>query len=59
MTLKEGGAGRPKAWSNVCRSLAILGEPKASTMTMVSPLPLMPWLKSGWRLYARWSWKGS
>jgi hypothetical protein len=42
MTFSDGGSGRPKSLSNWCRSCAIVGEPKESTMTIVLPLPFRP-----------------
>jgi hypothetical protein len=42
MILKLGGAGRPYAWSKTARSLAIVGDPNESTMTIVWPCPSMP-----------------
>ena len=42
MILNDGGAGRFVSWSNVARSLWIVGEPKESTKTIVLPLPVMP-----------------
>ena len=38
----DGGAGRWKALSKVARSARIVGDPKQSTMTIVSPLPVSP-----------------
>ena len=32
----------PNAWSNWCRSFAIVGDPNESTIAIVSPLPSMP-----------------
>ena len=40
MTLKLGGAGKPKVRSNVVRSELIRGALNASTMAMVWPAPL-------------------
>src|SRR5205807_7450587 len=37
--VKEGGAGIPKRASNTAKSLVIVGLPKASTITIVWPLP--------------------
>src|SRR6267143_2560472 len=37
--VKDGGAAIPKTASNNARSLAIVGLPKASTITMVWPVP--------------------
>jgi hypothetical protein len=42
MTFSDGGSGRPKSLSNWCTSLAIVGEPNESTMTIVLPLPVRP-----------------
>src|SRR5215470_12433514 len=50
------GLGSPITESKVCRSEAIVGLPKASTMTIVRPVPLMPRLSSGVMLYAFWIW---
>jgi hypothetical protein len=50
------GLGSPIVASKVCRSEAIVGLPKASTMTIVRPAPLMPRLSSGVMLYAFWIW---
>ena len=50
ITLKEGGLGRPICASKVCRSEAMDGEPKASTMTIVCPCPSIPLANSGARL---------
>ena len=57
-TVSDGGSGRPKVWSNTCRSFAMVGEPKASTMTIVRPLPVIPALCRAVRLYAWLSWAG-
>ncbi len=40
ITLSEGGAGSPKSASKCARSCAIVGEPNASTTTMVLPRPV-------------------
>ena len=37
--VKDGGGGIPKMASNRARSLATVGLPKASTITIVWPLP--------------------
>jgi hypothetical protein len=37
--VKDGGAGIPKRASNSARSAAIVGLPKASTITIVCPVP--------------------
>ncbi len=42
MTFSDGGAGRPAALSKIARSLATVGEPYESTMTIVWPLPVIP-----------------
>jgi hypothetical protein len=42
MIRNDGGAGSPKAWSKVLRSLVIVGEPNESTMTIVVPRPVTP-----------------
>jgi hypothetical protein len=47
ITWKEGGLGRPISESKVARSSAMDGEPKASTMTIVSPWPSIPLENSG------------
>jgi hypothetical protein len=54
--LRVDGLGSPIVASKVCRSEAIVGLPKASTMTIVRPAPLMPRLSSGVMLYAFWIW---
>ncbi len=46
MTASAGGAGSRKAASNTRRSWRTVGEPKESTMMMVCPLPVIPWLSS-------------
>ncbi len=58
MILNDGGAGRPYAWSNVCRSLWIVGDPYESTITIVSPRPVSPALYRGFMLYACSNWPG-
>ncbi len=50
MIFSEGGAGRPNFLSNTARSWRTVGEPKESTMTIVAPLPVMPFLNRGFRL---------
>src|SRR3984957_11179394 len=35
------GSGNPNCWSKWCRSAAMVGDPKESTITMVRPLPVM------------------
>src|SRR5215475_13487018 len=52
------GLGSPITASKFCRSVAIVGLPKASTMTIVRPAPLMPRFSSGVMLYAFWIWAG-
>src|SRR6202020_3061458 len=52
MILNDGGAGSPNCWSKTARSCLIVGEPNASTITIVSPLPVMPRSYRGPRLYA-------
>ena len=41
--------GRPNCASNVLMSLAMVGEPYESTMSIVRPRPVMPCLYSGFR----------
>src|ERR1700722_3160778 len=52
MILNDGGAGSLNCLSNTARSCFIVGEPNESTITIVSPLPVMPREYSGARLYA-------
>src|ERR1700722_8822507 len=52
MILNDGGAGSLNCLSKTARSCLIVGEPNESTITIVSPLPVMPCLYSGARLYA-------
>ncbi len=58
MILNDGGAGRPKVLSKALRSLAIVGEPNESTMTIVAPLPVTPLAYSAGRSYACRIWAG-
>jgi hypothetical protein len=44
MILRLGGSGRPKSWSKVRRSCTAVGEPKASTITIVRLRPSRPFL---------------
>ena len=55
MMSNEGGAGRPYSWSKLCRSCWIVGDPNASTMTIVFPAPVSPARYSGVMSYAWWS----
>ena len=55
MIRSDGGLGTPSALSKARRSLAIVGEPKGSTMTMVAPLPVIPREYRAFRPYACWS----
>src|SRR5262249_56743677 len=48
------GLGSPITASNVCRSVAIVGLPKASMITIVPPVPVIPLFSSGVTLYAFW-----
>ena len=43
------GSGNPHCWSKTCRSVAMVGEPNESTMTMVRPAPVMPAWYRGFR----------
>src|SRR5258708_7369753 len=52
MILNDGGAGRPYALSKTPRSWAIVGDPNASTITIVSPLPVTLLAYTGARLLA-------
>jgi hypothetical protein len=52
MTRKDGGAGSRKCASNLPRSPVMVGDPNESTMTIVSPVPVIPRAASGPVLYA-------
>ena len=47
MILNDGGAGSPKPWSKLARSVLMVGDPNALTRTMVVPLPWCPALYNG------------
>ena len=59
MILKDGGAGRLNVASKTARSALIVGDPNESTITIVSPAPVIPLLNSGCSLYAACSWAGT
>jgi hypothetical protein len=50
MIRNDGGAGRWNCLSKVARSDLIVGDPKESTITMVSPRPVIPWANNGFSL---------
>ena len=47
MIVNDGGAGSPNCLSKTARSCLIVGEPNESTITIVSPWPVMPRSYSG------------
>ena len=47
ITWNDGGAGSPNVASNSVRSDWIVGEPKESTITIVSPAPVIPRSNNG------------
>ena len=50
MIVKLGGSARPNVLSNVLRSASAVGLPKASTIAIVVPAPVVPLEYSGSRL---------